>query len=63
MKLQPEALQLNLSLLDQPPTQLPDGQGKELALALMELLLRAAAGNNAATAESSGGEDESEANN
>jgi hypothetical protein len=34
MKLQPEPkhLQLNLSLLDQPPTQLPEGQDKELAL-------------------------------
>ena len=62
MKLQPEPkhLQLNLSLLDQPPAQFPEGQDQELALALMELLLRAAAGENSVAVESSGGKDESE---
>ncbi len=53
-------LQLNLSLLGQPLTQLPEGQDKELALALMELLLGAAASQNVVVAESAGGEDESE---
>lgn len=44
MKLQPELKhrQLHLSLLDQPPIQLPEGQDEELAVALMELLLQAA---------------------
>ena len=63
MKLQPQALQLNLSLLDQPPTQLPEGTGQGTRTSADgKLLLRAAAWNNAAAAESSGGEDESEAN-
>ena len=62
MKLQPEPRhrQLHLSLLDQPPSELPQGQDKELALALMELLLQAAASENHIDAEPSGGQDESE---
>ncbi len=62
MKLQPEPRhrQLHLTLLDQAPTELPQGQDKELALALMELLLQAAAGENHIYAEPSGGQDESE---
>jgi hypothetical protein len=62
MKLQPEPrhLQLNLSLQDQPPTQLPENQEKELAQALMELLLQAAANETRIDAESSGGQNESE---
>jgi hypothetical protein len=63
MKLSPEArhLQFNLSLLNQPPTKLPESQDRELALALMELLLRAAAGEEPTVVEPSGGHDESEA--
>lgn len=62
MKLQPELRhrQLHLALLDQPPTQLPKGKEKELTQALMELLLQAAAEEELAAAEASGGEDESE---
>jgi hypothetical protein len=62
MKFQPELRhrQLHLSLLDQPPTQLPEGQEKELAQALMELLLQAVADEETVVAEASGGEDESE---
>jgi hypothetical protein len=62
MKLQPKPrhLQLNLSLQDQPPTQLPEGQDKELARALMELLLQAATSESRIAAEPSGGQDESE---
>jgi hypothetical protein len=62
MKLQPEPrhLQLNLSLLNQPPTQLPEGQDEELAVALMELLLHAAASEDQIAVEPSGGQDESE---
>jgi hypothetical protein len=53
-------LQLNLSLLNQPPTQLPEGQDEELAVALMELLLHAAASEDQIVVEPSGGQDESE---
>lgn len=62
MKLQPELKhrQLHLSLLDQPPIQLPEGQGEELAVALMELLLQAAVSEKPSDAESLGGQDESE---
>jgi hypothetical protein len=62
MKLQPEPrhLQLHFSLLDQPSTQLPEGQEKELAQALMELLLQAVANETRIDAEPSGGHDESE---
>jgi hypothetical protein len=62
MKLQPEPRhqQLHLSLLDQPPTRLPEGQDEELAVALMELLLQAANSENLIAAEPSGGQDESE---
>jgi hypothetical protein len=63
MKLQPETgpLQLNLSLLDQTPVPLPEGQNKELTSALIELLLQAASGESPAAAASSGGEHEPEA--
>ncbi|MGA2371754.1 MAG: hypothetical protein ACLPPV_22480 [Candidatus Korobacteraceae bacterium] len=62
MKLQPEPRhrQLHLSLLNQPPTHLPDGQEEELAVALMELLLQAANSETLIAAELSGGQDESE---
>jgi hypothetical protein len=62
MKLPPKPRhrQLNLSLLDQPPAQLPENQSEELALALMELLLHAAANESLIAVETSGGQDESE---
>ncbi len=62
MKLQPEPRQrqLHLSLLDQPPTQLPESQDEELAVALMELLLQAATSENLIDVEPSGGRHESE---
>jgi hypothetical protein len=62
MKLPPKPRhrQLNLSLLDQPPAQLPKSQSEELALALVELLLQAAASESLIAIETSGGHDESE---
>lgn len=64
MKLQIDAghLQLNLSLMDQPPAPLPEAQNKELISALMDLLLQAASEQPGA-AETSGGEHEPEAHN
>jgi len=63
MKLLPDPghLQLNLSLLDQLPAPLPEGQNKELTSALMDLLLQAASSERPAAAEASGGEHEPEA--
>jgi len=63
MKLQPNPghLQLNLSLLDQPPAPLPEGQNKELTSALMDLLIQAANSEKPGAAEASGGEHEPEA--
>jgi hypothetical protein len=63
MKLQPDPghLQLNLSLIDQPPTPLPEGQSKELTSALIDLLIQAAASKKPAEAGASGGEHEPEA--
>jgi len=65
MKLQPDSghLQLNLSLLDQSPTPLPEGQSKELTSALIDLLLQAASSQRAAANEAQGGEHEPEAHN
>lgn len=62
MKLPPEPRrrQLHLCLLDQPPTKLPEGQEKELAQPLMELLLQAATSETRIDTEPSGGSDESE---
>lgn len=62
MKLQPGSRhrQLHLSLLNQPPTRLPKDQEKELAQALMELLLQAATSETRMDDERSGGLDESE---
>ena len=64
MKLQPDSghLQLNLSLLDQPPVPLPEGQSKELTSALIDLLLQAASSQRPAD-EAPGGEHEPEAHN
>jgi hypothetical protein len=61
MKLQPgpRHRQLRLSILNQPPTDLPEGQDRELAQALMELLIQAAASETQADTEISGGQDES----
>lgn len=63
MKLQPDSghLQLNLSLLDQPPVPLPEGQSKELTSALIDLLLQAASSQRSAADEAPGGEHEPEA--
>jgi hypothetical protein len=62
MKLRPLTHhQLHLSLLDQTPVLLPDGQEQELAQALMELLLQAAASEHLTEAEALGGGDEPEA--
>ncbi len=63
MKLQTDAghLQLNLSLTDQPPAPLPEGQNKELTSALMDLLLQAASSEKPGAAEASGGDHEPEA--
>jgi hypothetical protein len=65
MKLQPGTgrLQLNLSLLDQPPAPLPEGQTKELTSALIELLLKAAAIERPAATGQAGGRHEPEADN
>jgi hypothetical protein len=62
MKLQPgpRHRQLRLSILNQPPTDLPEGQDRELAQALMELLIQAAASETQADTGTSGGQDESE---
>ncbi len=49
--------QLNLTLLDRTPAELPQEQQQELALALVELLVNAAAPNASAPA---GGPNESE---
>jgi hypothetical protein len=61
MKLQPgpRHRQLRLSILNQPPTDLPEGQDRELTQALMELLIRAAASETQVDMEISGGQDES----
>lgn len=61
MKLQPSPRhrQLRLSILNQPPTDLPEDQDRELAQALMELLIQAASETQADT-EISRGQDESE---
>ena len=65
MKLQPNSghMQLNLSLLDQPPAPLPEGQSKELTSALIDLLLQAASSQRPAADEAQGGEHEPEAHN
>ena len=61
MKSQPKPIhnQLNLPLLNLAPATLPTGKHKELALALVELLVSAANNESAALA-AQGGEDESE---
>ena len=57
MKPQTPSPQLNLPLLKLPSVQLPPGQQQELALALVDLLVRAAAGDKGVM--SKGGEGES----
>jgi hypothetical protein len=57
VKPQTPSPQLNLPLLKLPSVQLPPGQQQELALALVDLLVRAAAGDKGVM--SKGGEGES----
>jgi hypothetical protein len=54
----PLCQQMNLSLFSMPTTGMPDDQQKDLTLALMELLIRAAEETNEQPG--NGGEDESE---
>lgn len=60
MKSQPKPLhiQLNLPLQNLAPATLPTGRDKELARALVELLVNAAQNENAAALAALGGEDE-----
>lgn len=62
MKLRPgpRHRQLRLSILNQPPTDLPERQDRELSQALMELLIQAAASETQVDTEISGGQNESE---
>jgi len=64
MKTQPKPThdQLNLPLLNLAPTALPVGKDKELALALVELLVRAASSQSAVPLAKHGGANESEVN-
>jgi hypothetical protein len=55
----PLDLQLNLQLVDAPKTVIPDSKQRELALALVELLVGAAQASNR---QEEGGGDELEAN-
>lgn len=58
MKPQTPSPQLNLPLLNLPSVQLPPSDQRELALALVDLLVRAAAGDKGAM--SKGGKNESQ---
>jgi len=62
MKSQPKPIhnQLNLPLLNLAPEMLPTGKDKELALALVELLISAANNESAAARAAQGGGDEFE---
>ena len=62
MKSQPKPpfVQLNLPLLHLPPIALPVGKDKELALALMELLVRAANNPRVSALARNGGVNDSE---
>jgi hypothetical protein len=55
--------QLNLPLLDQIPTALPDNKDEELGHALVELLLGAISNPNPVVTSVKGGHDEREADN
>jgi hypothetical protein len=56
----PQPNQLNLPLLNLAPAMLPTSKGKELALALVELLIHAANDESAAARATQGGGDEFE---
>jgi hypothetical protein len=62
MKSQPKPIhnQLNLPLLKLAPATLPTGRDKELARALVELLVSAAHNESAAALAAQGGDDEFE---
>lgn len=53
--------QMNLPLLNAPPTTVPDHKEKELALTLMELLISAAGENNLVLQANGGGDESPEA--